>query len=88
MNLRTEQIPSKIFSDMNWLRQIQHPLKISILLSLKYSAQFVTVFFCHQQTDTTELEEFTKVNIEAFNSSIGIHYNDFINKLFFQKEDK
>ena len=39
---------------------------------------------CHQHPDTNEPEEFTKVNIRAFNYSIGIHHNDFINKSFWR----
>ena len=44
MNLRAENIFSKQFPDMNWLTQIEHPLKISILFLLKYSAWFVPGF--------------------------------------------
>ena len=34
----------KKIPDIHWLTQIEHPLKMSIIFSLKYSAQFVTGF--------------------------------------------
>ena len=45
MNLRAEKILSKIFPDIDLLTQIEHPLKISIWFSLKYSACFVPDFY-------------------------------------------
>ena len=45
MNLREEQIISKLFTDIQWLTQFEHPLKISIGFLLKFSAQFVPVFY-------------------------------------------
>ena len=44
VNLGAEQILSKLFPDINWLTQIEHPLKISIGFSLKQSVQFVPGF--------------------------------------------
>ena len=44
MNLKAEQIFSKQFPYMNWLTQIEHPLKISIGFLLKYFVKFVTGF--------------------------------------------
>ena len=44
VNLIAEQIISKQFTDIYWLTQIEHPLKISIRFLIKYSAQFVPGF--------------------------------------------
>ena len=44
VNLIAEHIISKRFTDIHWLTRIEHPLKISIGFSLKYSAQFVPGF--------------------------------------------
>ena len=43
---------------------------------------------CCQQPDTNESAELTEVSIMAFNSSIGINYNDFIEDKFRQEKEK
>ena len=42
--------------------------------------------FYHQQPDNNEPEELTEVKIRAFNSSIGIHQNDFVENSCMQEE--
>ena len=44
VNLRVEQILKNRFPDINWFTKIEHPPKISLGVSLKYSARFVTEF--------------------------------------------
>ena len=69
---------------MNWVTKIEHPLKISIQFSLKYSTQFVPGFSANQHPDPNEPKKRTKVKIRSFNSSIGIYQNDFA-KINWQK---
>ena len=35
---------------------------------------------CYQHPDNNEPEELTKVKIGAFNSSVGLHHNEFTDK--------
>ena len=44
VNLRAYQILSKLLPYINWFTQIEHPPKISIGVSLKYSIWFVIGF--------------------------------------------
>ena len=42
----------------------------------------------HQQPDTNEMEELSKVNIRAFNYFVRLHQNDLNDKSFWQEEYK
>ena len=78
VNLIAEQKPSTGLPDINCLTPIENPLKISKGFLLKYSAQFCARVFCYQQPNPNEPEELTKVKIRAFNYSVDIHQNYFI----------
>ena len=43
-NFIADEMFSKLFTDINWLTQIEHPLKISIGFGLKYSTWYVPGF--------------------------------------------
>ena len=88
VNLRAEKILWKIFPDINWLTQIENPLKIYIYIFSKIINAFCTSVLCHQQTDTNEPEEIVKVNTRAFNSSVGLQHNDLIGKSICHEEYK
>ena len=86
MDLRADQILSKLLSDKNWLMQIEHSLNRSIEFWLKYSSDFVLGFVVINSKISMNWKNPTKVNIGAFKSSVGLHHNDFFNKLFFGKK--
>ena len=82
--LRADQILSKQSTDINWLAPTENIYKISDKIIHPLHARVC----CYQQLNTNETEELTKVKFRAFDSSVGLHQNDFIEKNIRQEEEK
>ena len=59
VNLISEQIISKLLSDMNRLTLIEIPPKISIMFFIKYSARFLPWFAVVNSQNFNDMEELT-----------------------------
>ena len=73
---------------MNWLTQIDHPLKISSVFFHKKICPFFPGFDVVNSQITVHRGGLAKVSIKAFNCSIGIHQNYFLDKTIRQEMEK
>ena len=74
---------------MNWLAQIQHPLKISIEFLLKYSTQFVPGFaVINIQIPMNWRKSLKSISGNSILLLVSLHQNEFTDKCFRQEEEK